>query len=437
MALLTNRPDWTSLIKFTKNGIEIADYVQIRAAIVDRLKEIFGSDIDVATNTADGQIIEMDALIINNILQSVKSLYGNLDVDTAQGKFLDMLCKLSNVYRKPAQRSTASIDITFSNLNSSDITGGPNGTVASLKFLDINGVTWTWAPSVLTTLTRGTTQSVIVTCDEPGKIRANAGSITRLVETTYIATVSQTTNAEIGTDEETDAELRARRNGSLSVNATTVLQSLRAKLLDIAAVQDVLIYNNDGETSATADDGTSIPTHSVYAILRYSTNANVADSLIGTILYEYMTPGIKYAESAVTADAHSYTYESEPLPQIVHWKKATPVHPTITMTIRKLTHYTNSRVYSSVFDISTLNVIATAIRDYMNGLPLSEDGNVEFIKVQAQMADPMFKGQATYFVSGCIINGASTYANADTYYDYAGTVNIISDANNSVIFSIS
>jgi hypothetical protein len=86
-------------IKITAGGIVIADYDQVQSALVKRYKEIYGSDIDLANTTADGVFVNDLALIINNILQSFKTLYSNLDVNTASGVYLDSLCRLSNITR--------------------------------------------------------------------------------------------------------------------------------------------------------------------------------------------------------------------------------------------------------------------------------------------------------------------------------------------------
>ena len=77
--------NWTELIQFTKNGVYVADYQEIRSAICNRFKEIYGQDIDLATTSADGIYVETLSLMINNILQSFKHFYAQLDVRTASG----------------------------------------------------------------------------------------------------------------------------------------------------------------------------------------------------------------------------------------------------------------------------------------------------------------------------------------------------------------
>ena len=55
------------IIKLTNAGLKIATFTQIRAALIDRYKSIYGSDIDLSTGSADGIFVNDLALIINNI----------------------------------------------------------------------------------------------------------------------------------------------------------------------------------------------------------------------------------------------------------------------------------------------------------------------------------------------------------------------------------
>ena len=110
MALIQDNRGFASLIQMTGAGLNIADYPAIKRALIEKYKEIYGSDIDLANTTADGVFVETLALMIFNILQNVKFLYSNLDIRTASGKFLDSLAALSGVYRNGATKSKAQLE---------------------------------------------------------------------------------------------------------------------------------------------------------------------------------------------------------------------------------------------------------------------------------------------------------------------------------------
>ena len=301
--------NWTELIKFGNGGVTVADYQEIRTAISNRFKEIYGQDIDLATTSADGVYVETLCLMINNILQSFKQFYSQLDVRTASGNYLDALCALSNVYRKSETNSTCSILLTL------DATATQNYVTKSISVADKNGNIQSYESNEDITFEPGKAKEIIVTCETPGPIRANVGWIDRLVSNEVTMTVSQTVEANEGSYSESDSELRARRNDSLGATGNTVLESLAGALLAITGIDDVKIYNNDSTGILKALDDTSIAQHDVYVILRKKPNIDIADSTICNTIYEKLTPGIRTTESAVTSDAKSYNYVSSILGQ--------------------------------------------------------------------------------------------------------------------------
>lgn len=443
MSLLKNNPLFNSLITFSKKGIEIAPYTQIRTAITTRYKQIYGDDIDLSTSTADGQYIEMLCLIINNMLQSIKTVYSNLDVDTAQGKFLDMLSALTNVTRQPAQNSKVILKVTLTELNS--LVVGPSylgGQTESLSFLDKNGTEWTFKPSSAVTLVKDEEQSIIVESTIPGPVRADAGWIDRTLDASLLMTVVQNQAATIGSYEETDSQLRARRLQLLGSSGISVIQSLNAALMSLDGIEDVKIYNNDSDSATQAKDDTDIAAHSVYIILRKAATSALTKELIGTTLYEKMTPGIQFimpgtvtgetppqdGDTVTTGIAREYLYIQRVQGNIINsgvnqyarWKEATPVHPSIVIVLNKLSSYDSSSLMGSAYDASTSQIIASKVMEYMNSQSISTDGKSALIQMQAQMADPLFKGLPTFFITSVTVNGSSSdYVNKDTFYDYS------------------
>ena len=61
-----NDVDISNFIQFTKGGIKIASFVEVRESLINKYKEVYGSDIDLSTASADGVFVNNLALIINN-----------------------------------------------------------------------------------------------------------------------------------------------------------------------------------------------------------------------------------------------------------------------------------------------------------------------------------------------------------------------------------
>lgn len=413
MLKTTNIP-WNSLIQFTSSGIIVAEYNEIRTAITEQFKKIYGSDIDLSTSSADGIYVETYCMIINNILQSIKQTYANLNIKTASGSFLDILCALTNVYRKQETHSTASLVAT---LDSSEQTYTTN----SLSFVDVNGNVWTSTSTSQMTFVPGVPQTIVVQCEDIGPIRADAGWINKTLALDVVMSVNQEQPANLGSYAETDAQLRARHSQSLGARGKSVLESLVGALLEITGIDDAKVYNNDGLTAIVAKDGTEVQSHCVYTIVRRKENIDVPDSLIGTILYEKMTPGIPTVQTTdfTNGISHTYVYSQEILgsnatdiTQNVYWKEAKPISPEIVITITPKQQFASANDY-------TVNLIADSVIDYCHNLQISEDIDYYSLYDAVRYADPLFRGKTTYNIVSITIDGEpANFTNPDTYFNY-------------------
>lgn len=408
-----------NFVRLASAGMEVAEFVDVRDAIIKRYKEVYGSDIDLSTASADGVFVNDMALIINNILQVMKSLYSNLDVDTASGVYLDTLCRLANVNRMGATKSTASIIVTSLLTTGDPVTFGDtdeNGNVTNqITFVDKSGTEWVSDVSV--TLGPGESAEVKVTCTETGPVDAPAGWIAQTLLVMNLK-VEQAEDAIRGSNEESDTELRQRRAQSSGANGVSVLESLVGALLEVTGIDDVSIYNNNTLANVTAKDGTVIAPHNMYIIVRQQKGLNISDATIGDLIYMKLTPGIKTtASTAAATNGIAKQYEFIPqmlgvtinyLNQFVYWKKAVAIKPTITAKIKPTQYFTENEFAT----------IAQEVYNYANNIKLGDSIDADQIFIAILEADPEFKGQRTYTVNASNVSVAST-DNPDTYYEYS------------------
>lgn len=398
-----------NLINFTQAGITIATYPEIRNMIAERYKEIYGSDIDLSNN-ADAVFVETLSLMFSNILNTVQKLYSNLNINNADGIYLDALCALSGIYRKSATYSTAQLSLTSH--ESTDIVITQNN---YLEFIDQGNQTWRTILQDATTITLKPNTKTIVTvqCTTPGPINATIGWINQLVNQQYDLDILQEDNCEIGSYAENDIQLRARRAESISTRSVSVLQGLNAALISLIGIEDCLIYENSSSSAKYAEDGTSVSPHSIYVVLQRNKNIEIDDSTIGSIIYEKLTPGIQTIQmndSAVGGVSHSYVYQQyilgrlneSAIDQTVYWKECTPVTSGVTITakIKKLNNY-----YSE----TPSKYILPAIISFMNDLGISEEFTILDLINTINNSDVAFRGQNTF---NCI--DASLTAEAST-----------------------
>ena len=233
-----NLNDIQSFVQLGSNGLVTATFTQIRDALTERYREIYGVDIDLSTGSVDGIFVNDLALIINNILQSMAKLYNNLDVDKASGVYLTNLCKLSNVYRKDGSYSWTWLSVT--NTGTYDLEN-----VTNLVFLDKSGIEWT-CPDTVTIPADGSTVPMKVICNEYGPIEAPVGWIDKTVELLPVK-VEQRIAAKTGQFEETDVALKVRRSRYANANSVTVLNALNSSLLNVIGISNTHSWRNNYE----------------------------------------------------------------------------------------------------------------------------------------------------------------------------------------------
>ena len=403
----------TNFITIDANGLHRASFVEIQEALITEFKNIYGSDIDVSTASADGVYIHTLALMINNILRAVKDLYWQLDVNSAAGVNLDSLCALSNVFRRQATNSIASITVT----NNGPTTYSEDRPI----FIDKASVMWQYMDGELT-VEPGETKSIFVTCTDIGPITAEPGWIYSTLNSTTLD-VSQTKSAIIGSEKESDISLRMRRANSSKLPSNTILEAIQEALLSIDGIEDVFIYNNNSDNQIQANDTTYIDCHSIYVILRKNPNITVPDETIGQLIHAKITPGIKTTlANGVMGSPKAYTY-SEKLyntyiadsQQDVYWKQAFPYAPQITITFTANQYFSHPTVVDGVTYDNEVKVIAEAIQKYMNDLPIRETATDTSITNQMFMIDPKYNGMRTY---DNISASITTAIKPDTYYFY-------------------
>jgi len=424
MSYLNTNIDWTSLISWSDNGLVIASYPDIKKAIIDKFKSIYGDDIDISTNTADGIYLEFYSLMINNLLQSFQTLYSNLNIQNATGYYLDILAALKNVKRKQATKSMALIKVTNNGESNFTITQGT-------KFLDINGQTWTYqnesivkiAPDVI--IAQNEEKGILVFADVYGPVSCYAGTIDSLLEVNSDIDVVQDSDGEIGSFEESDSDLRARCGNSVGLKSMTVLSNMEANLVNILGIQDAKVYNNP--VAQTLQDGTSCLAHTTYVVIRKLQNLELSDENIGRIIYNSSTPGIPTQAPAQNVKAG--TSKNIEIKQVidgaevsgtevdVYWKEALPIKCNIQFTITPTTNFNNN----------TYTEIVNSCKEYLNNLKIGQKINEDDLRDAIIYSDPYFLGRRTFTLGNITYKdveaSASNYGttipeNYNSYYEF-------------------
>lgn len=253
-------------------GMHIPTYDDIRDDLLISMRQIFGDDIYIDEDSQDYQQISIFAKKIFDTNALALLVYNNRTVNTAIGVGLDNLCALAGIKRKPATYSTVQLVIT-----------GIASTVISQGQVSDENDEHKWNLPDEVTIPESGTITVEATCNDAGDIVVQSNTITKILTPVYgWLSVVNNFNGAGGTDQESDAELRARYALATSAPSATVFESIIASIYTIAGVTRVKGYEND---TGEADEN-GIPSHSISMIVEGGEDEDVA-----TEIYYKKTPG--------------------------------------------------------------------------------------------------------------------------------------------------
>lgn len=337
----------------TAQGITAPSYQEILEYFQDQARTIFGSDINLAEDTQDGQLIAIFAKSLHDVNSQAIATYASFSPKTATGVALDNCVAVNGISR---QKATASqVDLRLVGQAGTIITNGVVVDAFDRRWL---------LPSTVTIPVSGEV-IVTATAEEVGAIEAAPGSITKIgTPTMGWQTVSNPSSATPGVAVETDNQLRARQSQSTALPSISLWEGIISSLLNVPGVARVAGVKND----TNIVDGNGIPGHTIAMIV----DGGSADEIGKTIF-------LKKGEGTGTHGSIETTYiDTFGYPNTVRFSR-----PTIVDIFAKLKIVPASDYISSVAD-----EVKQRIVDYVNGLEIGESVNVGRVLAAAIMQCP-------------------------------------------------
>ncbi len=228
---------------------------QLLVELNDEVKAIFGDNFNVSPESPDGQINGAISESNANLWEIAEEAYNVFNPSATNGVSLSNLVQLNGLKRLPATNSRANLDLTgvvataipAGSLISTSDTGDQFSTEEEV-ILDGSGNGSVFASSIVT-----------------GPINAIAGTLT-VIDTPITGwdTVTNSADAIVGLDEETDVELRVRRERSVAINAQAIIDAIFAEVREVPGVTQVTVFENDTDTGP---DVNGLPAHSIHVIV--------------------------------------------------------------------------------------------------------------------------------------------------------------------------
>jgi uncharacterized phage protein gp47/JayE len=232
----------------------------------EAVRSVFGENINLSPESPDGQINGLVSGSNANLWELLEKAYDAFNPSAASGAALSNLVQLNGILRLPATKSRALL--TLSGANATTVPAGALVATADTGTL--------FATETSVTIGLSGLVQVYARAVNTGPVIALAGTLTKIkTPITGWSGVTNLADALVGTNIETDPELRARRERSVSVAAQAVIDAIYAAVANVPGVEQVAVLEND--TNAT--DGNGLPPHSFAVIASGGTEQDIADQI--------------------------------------------------------------------------------------------------------------------------------------------------------------
>lgn len=261
------------------NGLTIDTLPEIITALEDGYKLIYGDDIVVDSNSPDGQLINIYAQSLRDLLELLAQINAGFNLQQAIGIVLDQRVALLNIQRQGATFTQQQVEIitdralTLEGLDADatelDGTGYTVADDAGTQFILLDTFN---APS-------SGTYNLTFRAKDLGSITTLPNTVTNPITVELgVTNINNPTGAlVIGLDGELDPTLRLRSSRSTANNSQGFIDGLTGVLLNIDGVTDARVYENF--TDVTDSDG--IPAHSIWVISEGGANTDIANAIYG------------------------------------------------------------------------------------------------------------------------------------------------------------
>ena len=263
-----------------ENGLVIKTLTEIEDELKEGYRKIYGDDIDLGSNTSDGQLIGIYAQAARDLRELIQEVYNSCNPDFCRGVVQDIRFKINNLTRKGGSFSIIPMTVvvtgttTLQGLDAdySDPTATAYGATdnSGAKFYLIDTTTVTVGTHVLP-----------FRAAEMGPINPIVGTITNpiIIKKEISSLINDTAPTSIGTLQGEDEAFALRRERSTETHAQNNVDAIRSKLLELDGVTDAYCYSHDYENYPDSIDGDGIPVGYIWPIVEGGANADIGDVL--------------------------------------------------------------------------------------------------------------------------------------------------------------
>lgn len=255
-----------------REGVIIPDTADIRAAVEDEFRAVFGQDLNLSPETPQGVLVTMEVENRDAVARNNAELANQINPDIAGGIFLDAIWALTGGSRIAASHSFLA-GVIFTGVPRTII---PVGSQAE----SVDGERFeTLRPLIIGQdgTTTGDMRAV-----NTGPVACGAGRLERVASSVLgWETVRNPADAVTGRASESDLAARRRRRQTLALNTVSLAEAITSALYNLDGVDSVSFRENVTNEPMTIDDITLAP-HSVYVCVNGGDRDEIASALLKT-----------------------------------------------------------------------------------------------------------------------------------------------------------
>lgn len=365
-----------------------------------KAKELFGNDFSTDGKTPQGKMLRVNAAAENKLCEIAEGLYYCIFPSTARGISLDRVCEFANLTRESAGYAVHTLKVY----------GKQDYVIeAGTKFKNNAGLEfYSTQPSVINNVEEageGTSYIyalVTVQCTQSGEV-GNVQNINATSEVdTNINTVEYLGTIAYGTEVESDPELREKFTYAVSGLGTNTTASIKANVIRLAGVNDVIIVDNNTDSDMVLSDALTVAKHS-YAIIVQSDDLTIGNE-IATAIFEKQPFGIMQSgiESEIVKDDSGVEHT-------VKFSYVEPVDVDISVEC----------TVDNTFSSNGENEIINNISSYIDSLGIGEE------VVFSRLYDYIYNVTGVYKVTNITLNGANNDIPISSInYSRTGTITV-------------
>lgn len=259
-------------LQINKDGITIPDIETIYYSVMNELNDGCGGNLRTENRLSpQGQIALSITKQIDEKNKALLFLANQLNINTAQGNFLDSIFNNFGIYRTKGYKSKVICECVLQ----------PKTTInVGDQIQNINGDIFESAEEYTSPEGEETIQKqILFLSKEIGAIECKENTVNQIVsQKEGWLSVNNPSDGNIGTTEENDDQFRIRAMNSHSINALGTNRALYAKLMELNEVYQIYIQTNRTKENLTVD-GVTITPNSTYVCIYYDGQENTKNKI--------------------------------------------------------------------------------------------------------------------------------------------------------------